>query len=104
MDAVPVSEMLRHLAVPFEVIKEKEIREVATILSAADLVIANDTGIMHVAAGVGVPVLSLFGPTDPSQWAPIGRQHRFLKGRDGDINTITANEVIRCAEEMLSLV
>lgn len=102
MDAVPVSEMLRHLAAPFELITGKKIREVAAILSAADLVITNDTGIMHVAAGVGVPVLSLFGPTDPAQWAPIGRHHCFLRGKDGDINTVTADEVIRCAAEMLS--
>lgn len=102
MDAVPVSEMLRHLTVPFELIQGKTIREVATILSAADLVITNDTGIMHVAASVGAPVLSLFGPTDPEQWAPIGAQNRFLKGEGGDINTIATEEVIRCAEEMIS--
>ncbi len=103
MDEEPVSEMLRHLAVPFELIKRKAIREVAAILSATDLVITNDTGIMHVAAGVGVPVLSLFGPTDPAQWAPIGRQNRFLQGKGGDINTITVDDVVRCAQEMISI-
>jgi ADP-heptose:LPS heptosyltransferase len=102
MDEVPVSEMLRHLTTPFEVVRGKGIREMAVILAASDLVITNDTGIMHVAAGVGVPVLSLFGPTEPEQWAPLGSQNRFLRGRGGDINAISVEEVLQCAAEMLS--
>ena len=49
---------------------------------------------MHVAAAVGVPVLSLFGPTSPEQWAPQGEQHRYIAGENGDINTIALEEVV----------
>jgi len=102
MDDEPVKEMLRHVAVPYKLIKGRPIRAVAVYLSVADLVITNDTGIMHVAAAVGAPVLALFGPTDPAQWAPIGAQHRFLRGERGDIQCLSVSEVTRTAEEMLA--
>jgi len=74
---------------------------VASILSAADLLVTNDTGIMHVGGAVGAPVLSLFGPTDPYQWAPIGPVHRFIRAEDGNIDTIPIDEVLKHAREML---
>ena len=36
------------------------------MLRAARLLIATDSGLMHVALAVGTPVLALFGPTDPA--------------------------------------
>lgn len=103
MDDDPVFEMIQWLNVPYNLIKGKSIREVATILSTADLVITNDTGIMHVAGAVGVAVLSLFGPTDPRQWAPIGTRNRYIEGKGGDINSISVEEVLVNAREMLTL-
>ncbi len=50
------------------------------ILQQARAFISGDTGPLHFAAGLGVPTLSLFGPSSPAQWAPIGPQHRFLSG------------------------
>jgi heptosyltransferase-2 len=100
MDEEPVGEMARQLNVRFTLIAGRPIREVAAILSYMDLVISNDTGVMHVAAAVGVPVLSLFGPTDPLQWAPVGEKHRFLH-RGDDIRTISVEDVVGNAREML---
>ena len=42
------------------------------VLRRAALVVANDTGPAHLAAAVGAPLLSVLGPTLPSQWAPWG--------------------------------
>ncbi|MEK6571121.1 MAG: glycosyltransferase family 9 protein, partial [Bacteroidota bacterium] len=61
----------------------------------------NDTGIMNVAAATGTSVLSLFGPTDPSQWAPRSNRHKFLVSRNRDINSITEGEVYDAATELL---
>ena len=101
MDDGPVGEIIQLLSAPYLLIKRKSIREVAAILAKVSLVVTNDTGIMHVAAAVGAPVLSLFGPTEPEQWAPIGRYHRWLRGKEGDINNISVDEVLRTAREML---
>ncbi len=101
MDQEPVAAMVAGLAGDHHVVDNQPIRQVAAILQSADLVITNDTGIMHVAAGVGTPVLSLFGPTDPEQWAPIGSRHRYLRGEGGRIGNIRSEDVVRNAMEML---
>ena len=101
MDNEPVSAMTSALTIPYCVVERRSIRQVAAILSLARLVISNDTGIMHVAAAVRTPVLSLFGPTDAKQWAPIGTKHRYIVGKGGDIASITVEEVLAAAREML---
>jgi ADP-heptose:LPS heptosyltransferase len=101
MDEEPVRDMTEALHTPFEVIKNQSIREVASVIHFADLVVSNDTGIMHVAAAVGTPVLSLFGPTDPGEWAPMGERHRYIRGGDHDIRKIPFDAVMRTANEML---
>lgn len=51
-----------------------DLYELACWLAKANLYIGNDSGVTHLAAAVGTPVLALFGPTDPSVWAPRGAQ------------------------------
>jgi ADP-heptose:LPS heptosyltransferase len=51
------------------------VREVA----ACDLVVGNDTGTLHLAAACGVATVTLFGPTDPRKWNPIGSTAVFLE-------------------------
>jgi heptosyltransferase-2 len=43
------------------------------------VVIANDSGSMHIANAVGTPVVSLFGPTDPRRTAPRGTPAAILR-------------------------
>ncbi len=50
----------------------------AELLGGAALV-TNDTGPGHLAGVLGVGVLSLFGPTDPAVWKPLGPRARFLR-------------------------
>lgn len=102
MDDRPVYDMIGWMKVSYNLIKGKGIREVACVLASVDLVITNDTGVMHVAGSVGTPVLSLFGPTEPEQWAPPGNHNRYIRGRRNDINNISVEEVVQNASEMLS--
>jgi heptosyltransferase-2 len=41
------------------------------LLSQCHLFLGNDSGAMHVAAAVGLPVVAVFGPTDPCGTAPV---------------------------------
>jgi heptosyltransferase-3 len=52
--------------------------ELACWLARARLYIGNDSGITHLAAAVGTPVIALFGPSDPAVWAPRGPQVRIV--------------------------
>ena len=101
MDDGPVGAMVSALHTPYQLIKNQPIRQVASAIRYADLVVSNDTGIMHVAAAVGTPVLSLFGPTDPGEWAPTGKRHRYIRGEGGDTGKIRYDDVLRNALEML---
>jgi heptosyltransferase III len=56
-----------------------DLYELACWLARARLYIGNDSGITHLAAAAGAPVLALFGPTDPAVWAPRGPNVRVAR-------------------------
>lgn len=51
----------------------------AALLSKCQFLVTNDTGAMHLAGAVGTPVVALFGPSDPVQFAPPGSGHQILQ-------------------------
>jgi heptosyltransferase-3 len=55
--------------------------DLACWLARAHVYIGNDSGITHLAAAVGTPVLAFFGPTDPEVWAPRGPQVQVVRWR-----------------------
>jgi ADP-heptose:LPS heptosyltransferase len=101
MDADVLKSILIEVNQKIEVVENKSIREIASIIKQVDLFISNDTGILHVAAGVGVPLIGLFGPTDPLQWAPMGHRIRYIQGEGGIIDAIGVDDVLRIASEVL---
>ena len=48
------------------------IEELIALLQGAAFVVGNDSGPMHLAGYMGIPGLSIFGPTSPAQWGPLG--------------------------------
>lgn len=58
---------------------ELSLPETGGVLKAMDLLVANDSGPVHMAAAVGIPTLVLFGPTDPLRTGPYGNNHRVLR-------------------------
>ncbi|HXT40580.1 MAG TPA: glycosyltransferase family 9 protein, partial [Candidatus Angelobacter sp.] len=50
------------------------------VIERAEVFISGDTGPLHFAAGLGVPVIALFGPTSAVQWSPVGGRHQILSG------------------------
>jgi heptosyltransferase-2/heptosyltransferase-3 len=50
--------------------------QVAALYRRSLLVLGVDSGAMHLAAAVGTPTVTLFGPADPLEFAPWGDQHR----------------------------
>lgn len=62
-------------------------------LAGARLYIGNDSGISHLAAAVGVPVVSIFGPTSSNMWAPRGHQVQIVSSPDGNVESVTLEAV-----------
>jgi heptosyltransferase-2 len=56
---------------PIDLTGKTSIGDLPALLAKCDLFIGNDSGAMHVAAAVGLPVVAVFGPTDPFGTAPI---------------------------------
>jgi ADP-heptose:LPS heptosyltransferase len=56
--------------------------ELAERMGRARLYLGNDSGVTHLAAAVGIPVIALFGPSDDTQWRPAGPSVRVLRGPD----------------------
>ena len=50
------------------------IGELPALLKCCSVFLGNDSGAMHVAAAVGLPVVAVFGPTDPDGTAPVTRR------------------------------
>jgi heptosyltransferase-2 len=48
-----------------------DLRNAILALAAADAVVSNDSGLLHVAAALGTPAIGIFGPTSPWHWAPL---------------------------------
>jgi heptosyltransferase-2 len=48
-----------------------DLRNGILAVAAAKLAISNDSGLMHIAAALGIPTMGIFGPTSPYHWAPL---------------------------------
>ena len=62
----------------------------AALLERATLTIGNDNALTHIAAAVGAPTLTLFGPTDERVRAPHGPRARTLRGRSFEAAALDA--------------
>lgn len=54
------------------------LRELAALMEEATLLLCCDSGPLYIAEAVGLPTLSLWGPTHPSIYGPLTAGHRFL--------------------------
>jgi ADP-heptose:LPS heptosyltransferase len=90
------------VSVPLKTLQGLSIRSIAAAIACMDLFLTNDTGIMHVAAGVGVPTLALFGPTDPLQWAPRSPRVHVIQSTTGNIEDIGTDQVYDMLNMMIS--
>lgn len=75
--------------------------ELAGLLRMADLLITNDSGPLHLAAALGTPTVSFFGPETPVLYGPRGGNHRVLFRNIGCspcINVLT-NKTPRCLHD-----
>jgi lipopolysaccharide heptosyltransferase II len=88
----------------------------AALLKRCALFIGSDNGPMHMAAALGVPVVALFGPSNPAEWGPRGERVAILykgldcrkcfhpscfRGEDRCMKLISVDEVFAAATQLL---
>jgi lipopolysaccharide heptosyltransferase II len=55
------------------------VKQVAALIEKCDMLVCNDSGLMHVAVAVGTPVVAIYGPTDIRRTAPLGAEHTVIR-------------------------
>lgn len=78
-----------------------DLRGSLALVSQLGLFVGNDTAIMHSAVALGVPTVSLFGPTNPCKWGNYGPRHRVLESPDGTMASIRVEDVRAAALSLL---
>jgi len=73
---------------------ETSIKELAAVLDGCDIHVCGDTGSAHIAAGLGIPVVALYGPTDPGYAGPWNQTAGVLAHRE---YCVTGCGVRQCA-------
>ncbi len=106
----------------FSVAGKFSLQETTALLKMAKIVITINTGIMHIAAVLGVPMVALHGPTNPIRWGPVGADNSktiIIKSRascapclslgfdykcstGGCMNMISVDEVREAIEKLLT--
>ena len=77
------------------------VADLSALMRRLDLFIAHDCGVFHIAAASNVPIVGLFGPTNPIATGPfpIKAQHKVIK--KGEMTDISVDEVVDSALHLL---
>lgn len=78
-----------------------DLRQLIALLSRASVVVAGDTGPLHLAAALGRSCVGIYGPTAAWRNGPYGAGHRTLQGADGQIVSVEVEPVFRSVVELL---
>lgn len=74
--------------------------ELIAALSLADAVICADGGAMHLAAGLGKPIVALFGQSEPDRWRPWGVPHVVLQKPGREVSDIGVGKVMAALAQL----
>jgi heptosyltransferase-2 len=100
---------------PLNLIGRTSVRQMMAVINRCRLMVTNDSGPMHVAAALGVPIVAIFGPTDHTTTYPWAKQYRIVR-KDLEcapclkrqcptdhrcMKEITTEDVLRAARQLL---
>jgi heptosyltransferase-1 len=83
------------------IIVQYELPELMALLHGAELVVAADTGPLHLASALGTPVVGLYGPTSPARNGPYGKQDIVVRNASDSETTYKRGSAF--SETMLSI-
>jgi len=78
-----------------------DLHELIALLRRASVMVAADTGPLHLAAALGTPCVGLYGPTSAVRNGPYGAGHRALTAPGGGMDALAAAPVLAAVTERL---
>lgn len=75
--------------------------ELVSGLSLAQFMMCADGGAMHVAAGLGMPVVCLFGDSDATRWHPWGVPQVVLQPASRHVQDVTPDDILAACRSLL---
>lgn len=72
-----------------QVLPKLSLSEIAFLIQHAIAVVSVDTGLSHIAAALGTPAISLYGPTDPLKTGTLGINQYWIQSPTSDLSQIT---------------
>ena len=88
-------------SVPHTLLVHQPLPVLGAVFARCTAFLGHDSGISHLAAATDCPSLLLFGPTDPTIWAPQNENVRILAANSGDLADIPLDSVRTAAEALL---
>lgn len=79
---------------PLQPAPTAQLEELIVALSACDAVVCGDGGAMHLAAGLGKPLVCMFGQSQASRWRPWGVRHELLQPPSQDVRDLPVEDVV----------
>jgi heptosyltransferase III len=76
------------------------LEEIKSLLVGASLFLGNDSGPAHMAAAFGLPVIALFGSSDPDNWRPWKTESAVFVG-DPSISSIRVSDIVEAAGRLV---
>lgn len=86
---------------PVSAVRTEALAELIAGLSLADFAVLSDGGAMHLAAGLGKPMVCFFGNSPPNRWHPWGVPYELLQKSSEDVGDIGVDEVLAAFEHLL---
>lgn len=87
--------------IPLAAYPTQELEQLIAGLSLCDMVICSDGGAMHLAAGLGKPILCFFGKSSTARWHPWGTPYIALQPPSQDVQDITMSDALAGVERLL---
>jgi heptosyltransferase III len=98
-----IAEVIRPLipAIKLRLCFNRSLWDLVSELSQSRFFLGHDSGVTHVAAATGVATVALFGPTDPSIWAPNGDHVIVIRSPDRTMAGLNVEAVLGNVEKLV---
>lgn len=100
-DAKAESLLSRIVNLPVAPVRTEALAELIAGQSLADYAVLSDGGAMHLAAGLGKPLVCFFGNSPAGRWHPWGVPYRLLQKPSEDVSDISVDETVEAFASLL---